>query len=89
MPNPFDKFFSKATESILTGHFINWHGMFTAQDRRALQQVIKTTQNIIGTLLPSINDIGEVRYLQGAKRTLTENTDASHSLLTLLLSDKI
>ncbi len=31
-----------------------------AQDRRALQRVIKTAQNIIGTHLPSISDIGEV-----------------------------
>ncbi len=34
------------------------------QDRRALQQVIRTTQNIIGTHLLSISDISELRCLR-------------------------
>ncbi len=52
-----------STESILTGNITTWHGLCTAQDRRALQWVIKTARNITGTHLPSINDIGEVRCL--------------------------
>lgn len=37
--------------------------MCMAHDHRALQQVIKTTQNIIGTHLLSISDIVEVGHL--------------------------
>lgn len=46
----------------------------TAQDRRALQRVIKNAQKIIGTHLPSISDIGEVRCLRRAKRILKDST---------------
>ncbi len=39
-------FYRGAIESILTGNITNWHGLCMAQDRRALQWVIKTAQNI-------------------------------------------
>jgi len=39
-----------------------------AQDRRARQRVIKTTQSITGTHLTSIRDTGEKRYLRRAQR---------------------
>ncbi len=55
--------------------------MYMAQDRRALQRVIKTTQNIIGTHLLSINDISEVRCLHRAHRILKDNTSTQKYLL--------
>ncbi len=51
-------FYRGAIESILTGNLTNWHGL--CMIKRALHWVIKTAQNIIGSLLPSISDIGEV-----------------------------
>ncbi len=46
-----------ATENILTGNITIWHGSPTAQDRTALQWMIKTSKNITGNHLPSISDI--------------------------------
>ncbi len=57
-----------ATESILTDSITKCHGSCTAQDRRTLQWVIRTAQNITGTHLPSISDIGEVRCLRRGRR---------------------
>ncbi len=37
------------------GNITNRHGLCTAQDRRALQRVIKTAQNITDTHLPRIS----------------------------------
>ncbi len=81
-------FYRGAIESILTGNITNWHVLWTAQDRRAQQQVIKTTQNIIGTYLLSISDISEVRCLHRAQRILKDSTHPNNSLFTLLLSGK-
>ncbi len=78
-------FYRGAIESILTGNITNWHDLCTAQDRKALQRVIKIAQNVIGTHLPSINDINEVRCLHRAQKILKDNT---YSLFTLLLSVK-
>ena len=69
-------FYSGAIESNIT----NWHGSFTAQDQKALQQVIKTTQSIIATHLQSISDTGEVRGLRRAHRILKDVTHPGHSL---------
>lgn len=38
-----------------------------SQERKAQQQVIKTAQSITSTHLPSISDIGEVRWLHRAQ----------------------
>lgn len=40
----------------------NWHVSCTAQERKALQWVIKTVQNIISTHLLSISDIDEMSW---------------------------
>lgn len=42
-------FYRGTTESFLTGTITNWHGSCMAKDRKGLQRVIKTGQNIIGT----------------------------------------
>ena len=48
-------------KSILTGNI-------TTLDRKALQRMIKTSQNILGTPLQSLSIINEVRYLNRAQR---------------------
>lgn len=49
-------FYSGATESVLTRNMINGHGMCIAQKRKALQQVIKTSQNITANGGPIISE---------------------------------
>ena len=66
---------------------ITW-STWTAQDRKAPQQVIKTTQNVIGTHLQSISDISKVRCLHRDQRILNNNTHPSHILLTLCKQKK-
>ncbi len=45
-----DQFLQRAIESILTGNITISCGSCTVQDWKALQQVIKTSQNITGTI---------------------------------------
>lgn len=61
-----------------------WHFLGTSQDRKALQQVIKTGQNIISTHLLNINDIHAVRIMLRTQRILKEDTQTSHSVFILL-----
>ncbi len=58
------------------------HGRCTAQDRRALQGVIKSAQNITDTYLLDNSDISEMRCLRKAKRIVKDNTHPSNSLLS-------
>lgn len=50
-------FYRSIVESVLTGGIAVWYGGATAQDRRALQRVVRTAQRIIGVELPAINDL--------------------------------
>lgn len=56
---------------VLTRNITNWDGSDMAQDMKALQQLIQTSQNIIGT-----------HSLHRAQRKLNNNTSPSHSLFT-------
>lgn len=59
----FAKFFPTfrgATEIIQPENITSWHGLCTAKDRRALQQLINTTQSLTGSHLVSVSDISEV-----------------------------
>ncbi len=64
-------FYRGAIESILTGNI-------TAQDRRTLEGVLKTAQNITAFHLPSISDISEVRCLHRASRILKPQLQPVH-----------
>lgn len=44
-------------ETILTGNILNWHGWCTTLDRKALQRLIKITQNVFLTHLSSISEV--------------------------------
>ncbi|KAK0132601.1 RNA-directed DNA polymerase from mobile element jockey [Merluccius polli] len=45
-------FYSGAVESILTGNITAWFGNSTAQDRRALQRVVRSAERTTGITLP-------------------------------------
>jgi len=55
----FANYYRGIIESILNGNITNWHGMCTAQDRRALKLLIRTVKNIIGSHLLSISDMSD------------------------------
>lgn len=75
-----DKFFRGALESFLTWNITNWHGLCAAQDRRALQRVIETAQNIISTHLSSYSDTCEVRWGEVSKPN-PKDTERPYPLL--------
>ena len=63
-------------------------GRAQPQDRQTLQWVIKTTQNIIGARLLNISDNRERRCLCRTQRILKGKIHSSHSLFTLLPSER-
>lgn len=73
MPKSF--LIERHSENITT-----WHGSCMAHDRKALQRVIKTAENIIGAHLQSISDIDEVPA-QDPKDSKWQHPP-SHSLFT-------
>ncbi|XP_054631629.1 uncharacterized protein LOC129181035 [Dunckerocampus dactyliophorus] len=75
-------------ESVLTASITVWYGNCTTRDRKALQRVIKTSQNIVGAALPSLQDIYKTRVLRRTHNLIKDSTHPQHSLFTLLPSGR-
>lgn len=76
-------FYRCIIESILSNSITVWFGHSKAQDRRALQWVVKTAQTIIGTALPTMGDINNTRVLRRALKIIQDTTHPQHKLLLL------
>ncbi|KAI4875202.1 hypothetical protein NFI96_000084 [Prochilodus magdalenae] len=79
-------FYRSTIESVLTSSITVWYGNCTAQDRKALQRVIKTAQSISGAAFPSLQDIYRTRVIRRAHSIIRDSTHPQHSLFTLLPS---
>ncbi len=87
-PSILRSFYSCTVESILTGCITTWFGNSTAGNRRALQRVVWTARHIVGSELPSLQDIYTRRCIRKARRIIKDSNHPSHSLLSLLPSGR-
>ncbi|KAI4873816.1 hypothetical protein NFI96_001418 [Prochilodus magdalenae] len=81
-------FYRSTIESVLTSSITVWYGNCTAQDRKALQRVIKTAQLISGAAFPSLQDIYRTRVIRRTHSIIRDSTHPQHSLFTLLPSGR-
>ena len=65
-PQILKRFSSCTIESILTGCITAWYRNCLASDRKALQRVMRTAQNITGAKLPAIQDLYNRRWQKKA-----------------------
>lgn len=75
-------FYRCTVESILKNSIIVWNGNSTAQDRKALQHVIKTTQFICGVPFPPLQGIYNARARKRAHNIIKDCTHPQHTLFT-------
>lgn len=81
-------FYNCTIESILTGCFIAWFGNCTTLNCKALQRVVRSSEYIIGTKLPSLQDIFTDRCLGKARKIIKDSSHPSHILFSMLPSRK-
>ena len=81
-------FYSGAVESILTGNITAWFGNSSAQDRRALQRVVRSAERTTGTTLPSLQDLYTRRCRTRARRIMKDPHHPNNGLFQLLRSGK-
>lgn len=81
-------FYRCTIESVLTTSITVWYGNCTAQDRKALQRVIKISQHISGAAFLSLQDIYHTRVLRRTHNLIRDNTHPQHNLFTLLPSGR-
>ena len=65
-----------------------WYGSCNALNRKALQRVVKTAQNITRTELPSMEDLYSQRLRKKSLRIIKDPHLPSHKLFSLLPSGR-
>ncbi len=82
------QFYGCTVESILTGCIIAWYGNCTTLNRKALQRIVQMAQHIIGSELPSLQDIYTQRCVRKARKIIRDSCHTSHELFSLLPSGR-
>ncbi|KAI4877995.1 hypothetical protein NFI96_012191, partial [Prochilodus magdalenae] len=89
LPPPILTMFYRGTvESILSSCIIAWFGNSNASDRKTLQRIVRTTEEIIEVSLPSVTDIHTTRCTRKARSIMKDPTHPSHGLFSLLPSGR-
>uniref|UniRef100_A0A8C9SXC6 Reverse transcriptase domain-containing protein n=1 Tax=Scleropages formosus TaxID=113540 RepID=A0A8C9SXC6_SCLFO len=81
-------FYRCAVESILTGCITSWCGSCSIEDKKALQRVVKTAHECIGTQLPAVQDIYTTGCLRKTMRIMRDHSHPARALFSFLLSGK-
>lgn len=76
------------TESISTNCMTAWYDSCTKAAKKALQQVVKTAQDIVGTDLPSLEHLYKTHCLKRANNVDKDITHPCHNLFQLLPSGR-
>uniref|UniRef100_A0A672K3U7 Reverse transcriptase domain-containing protein n=1 Tax=Sinocyclocheilus grahami TaxID=75366 RepID=A0A672K3U7_SINGR len=82
------QFYSAIIESILCTSITVWFSSATKSDLRRLQRVVRTAERIIGTTLPSLQELYSSRVSKRAGRITLDPSHPAHSLFELLPSGR-
>ena len=81
-------FYSGAVESVLAGNITVWYGNSTAQDRRALQRVVRLAEKTMGAPTTPLHALYSRRCRTRAYRIMKDPHHPKNGLFQLLRSGK-
>ncbi len=81
-------FYSAIIESVLCTSITVWFSSATKSDLRRLQRVVRTAERIIGTTLPTLQELYSSRMSKRAGKITLDPSHPAHSLFELLLSGR-
>ena len=81
-------FYTAIIQSVLCTSITVWFGSATRQDRHRLQRTIRSAERIIGTNLPSIQDLYVSRTRKRASHISADSSHPGHRLFKLLPSGR-
>ncbi len=82
------QFYSAIIESILCTSLTVWFSSATKSDLRRLRRVVQTAERIIGTTLPTLQELYSSRVSKRAGKITLDPSHPAHSLFELLLSGR-
>ncbi|XP_061617104.1 uncharacterized protein LOC133471509 isoform X2 [Phyllopteryx taeniolatus] len=88
-PELLRQFYTAVVESVLCSSITVWFGAATKKDKLRLQRTIKTAERIVGTPLPTLEDLHAARTKTRACKILSDPAHPGHQLFQLLPSDRL
>ncbi|MGL4906709.1 MAG: alkylated DNA repair protein domain-containing protein, partial [Plesiomonas sp.] len=82
------QFYSAIIESILCTSITVWFSSATKYDLRRLQRVVRSAERIIGTTLPTLQELYTSRVRKRAKKITLDPSHPAHSIFELLPSGR-
>ncbi len=82
------QFYSAIIESVLCTSITVWFSSATKSDLRRLQRVVRTAERIIGTTLPTLQELYSSRVSKRAGKITLDPSHPAHSLFELLPSGR-
>ncbi len=82
------QFYSAIIESILCTSITVWFSSATKSDLRRLRRVVRTAERIIGTTLPTLQELYSSRVSKRAGKITLDPSHPAHSLFELLPSGR-
>ncbi len=82
------QFYSAIIESVLCTSITVWFSSATKSDLRRLRRVVQIAERIIGTTLPTLQELNLSRVSKRAKTITLDPSHPAHSLFELLLSGR-
>ncbi|XP_061626357.1 uncharacterized protein LOC133476674 [Phyllopteryx taeniolatus] len=87
-PELLRQFYTAVIESVLCSSITVWFGAATKKDKLRLQRTIKTAERIVGTPLPTLEDLHAARTKTRACKILSDPPHPGHRLFQLLPSGR-
>ncbi len=82
------QFYSAITESVICTSITVWFSSATKSEHRRLQRVVRTAERIIGTTLPSLQELYLSRLRKRNGKITLDPSHPAHSLFELLPSGR-
>ncbi len=82
------QFYSTIIESVLCTSITVWFSSATKSDHRRLRRVVRTAEQIIGTTLPTLQELYSSRVNKRAGKITLDPSHPAHSLFELLIMIK-
>ncbi|XP_061639302.1 sodium- and chloride-dependent creatine transporter 1-like isoform X2 [Phyllopteryx taeniolatus] len=87
-PELLRQFYTAVIESVLCSSITVWFGAATKKDKLRLQRTIKTAERIVGTPLPTLEDLHAARTKTRVCKILSDPPHPGHQLFQLLPSGR-
>ncbi|KAL0147668.1 hypothetical protein M9458_057025 [Cirrhinus mrigala] len=82
------QFYSAIIESVLCTSITVWFSSATKTDLRRLQRIVRTAERIIGTTLPTLQDLYSSRVSKRVSKIILDPSHPAHFLFELLASGR-